>query len=99
MKTKMAMTVSMALAGILLSACSMVTVAPGARQIKVTDDADSVEHCFPLGNIELQDSRNHASVEASIMRNQASGMGADTLLVTSNEYSKHATGVAYRCKN
>jgi hypothetical protein len=94
MKTKMAL--ALALAGVLVSACAVV--APGATAVKVTNDADSVEHCFPLGNIELQDSRNHASIEAITMRNQASGMGADTLLVTSTEYSKHATGIAYRCK-
>lgn len=92
MKTKMAL----ALAGILVSACT--TVAPGADQVKVTNDADAVEHCFPLGNIELQVGRNHASIEAAAMRNQASGMGADTLLVTSTEYAKNATGIAYRCK-
>lgn len=57
-----------------------------------------MEHCYPLGDITLQEKRNHPSIEATTMRNQASGMGADTLLVTSTEYSKNATGIAYRCK-
>ena len=92
MKTKM----TLALVGILVSACT--TVAPGATQVKVTSDADSVEHCYPLGNIQLDGGRQQPSVEAIMMRNQASGMGADTLLVTSTEYSKNATGAAYRCK-
>lgn len=92
MKAKMALV----LTGVLVSACT--TVAPGASQVKVTSDADSVEHCYPLGNIELTTKRDHASIEAIVMRNQASGMGADTLLVTSTEYSKNASGIAYRCK-
>jgi hypothetical protein len=95
MRTQM----TLALMLLCLPACTVTTRAPGAAAINVTTKPADVEHCRPVGSMELLDKRTiPTSIETDKLRNQAVGLGADTLLVTSTVFSPHASAVAYRCK-
>jgi len=77
---------------IALSACT--TLAPGARDVRMVTDPGSVVNCVPVGSVYVPYNpvpTNLIGLEA----NQAVGLGANTVLVTSSFPSLQ--GVAYRC--
>jgi hypothetical protein len=71
-----------------LSGC--VTLAPGADKVKLTSDANDVKGCVAVGSVQA-DANDPLNVD-STMRNQALGLHADVVFVTSM-----SSGVGYRC--
>jgi hypothetical protein len=81
-----------ALVAIALTGCT--TLAPGARDVRMVTHPDDVAHCTPVGSVYVPYNpvpSNLIGLEA----NQAVGLGANTVLVTSSFPSLQ--GVAYRC--
>lgn len=74
----------------LLSGC--VSLAPGAKQVKVTDRAADVRGCAAVGNVRVRRHDYPLDVENSL-RNQVVGLGGNVVYRTSPW-----TGVAYRCQ-
>ena len=72
----------------LLSGC--VSLAPGAKQVKITDRAADVQGCTAVGNVRERRQDYPLDVE---MRNQAVGLGGNVVYRTSPW-----AGVAYRCE-
>ena len=91
---KIGMILLLALAAASLLGCAVVTPAPGAADLKVTNSAAEVASCTAVGNVDGRPFAANDQVNGPAqMRNEAVGLGADTLLVT----SRLSTGVAYRC--
>jgi Domain of unknown function (DUF4156) len=72
-----------------------VTLAPEAEQIKVTREAADVKGCKILGTVEAHPPYVGQQDGMNQMRNNAAGLGANILFVTS--YNVTATGMAYLC--
>ena len=91
------MRIAFALTVILASGCT-TTLAPGAREILVTRKSADVQHCSPLGSVQSTGQSVVPGDDVKELRNQAVGMGADAVLVTSPIISQSGTsGLAYRC--
>jgi hypothetical protein len=85
---------------ILLAAC--VTLAPGADKVRITKQASEVSGCTAVGNVNtLGDAQGPSQIADSSteLRNQAVGLGGDTIFVTSATLGVPNQGVAYRCAN
>ena len=94
------MRIAIVSAVILIAGCT-TTLAPGAREIVLTRKSADVEHCMVLGNVQSSGQTSIPGDDLNELRNQATGMGADTVLVTSpalNELNSTSNGVAYECK-
>ena len=76
------------------AACTTVTLAPGADRVRLTVNAADVSSCRAVGNVKAPPGSGFDS-EATI-RNQALGVGANTIFVTRN-VSGAEEGVAYKC--
>jgi len=95
---KMTLCASLVAAGIALSTgCANTPLAPGADKVKITRSADDVASCKPVGNIHL-DCENTINVGTEpIARNQAIGLGGNTVFVTGGTLGAICGGVAYSC--
>jgi hypothetical protein len=67
-----------------------VTAAPGADQVKFTNNATDVSACTTVGNISAE---AMYSLDPHVAQNLAVGLSANVVLRTG------ASGVAYRCGN
>jgi hypothetical protein len=91
------MRIAVALTAILISGCT-TTLAPGASDIVVTRKSADVKNCSPLGSVQSSGQSVMPGDDVKELRNQALGMGADAILVTSPIISQSGTsGLAYRC--
>jgi len=91
---------TLVIAAALLGACAVVTLAPGADQVRVTNKPAEVAGCKAVGNIQVPKNEQGVVDMANAMhqfRNQAVGLGANAALVTEGLADIPATGVAYRC--
>lgn len=77
--------------------CVTVTSAPGASQVRLTQNSAEVAGCTPVGNIHL--SPNDQGFSSGVMfRNRVVGFGGNTGLVTKAILaSQPIEGIAYRC--
>ena len=85
---------------ILLDACVPVTLAPGADQIRLTNQASDVGSCKALGNIQVPKNSQglvDGATAQNQFRNQAVGLGSNVALVTEGFLSIPVAGIAYRC--
>jgi hypothetical protein len=91
--------VALPLALCLLSAgcAESVPLAPGAENVTVTHNEADVASCTAVGNVVGVTDTNYVTDERREMRNQAVGLGGDTLLLTRER--DPPTGTAYRCKH
>jgi hypothetical protein len=77
--------------------CGCTTMAPGAKEIPVTRNIADVQSCKSVGSLNSVPPYLLPGDDLKQLRNQAVGLGADTILVTSPRLVSTA-GVAYRCK-
>lgn len=82
-----------------LSACALVSLAPGADKIHVTSTPSDVSSCTAVGNLQVPRTGGNVDIAnaSSQFRNQAIGLGADTALVTYGSAGVPVEGIAYRC--
>ncbi len=82
----------------LLSAGCSVSVPsePGAEGVTLTHKEADVASCTALGNVVGLADTNYVRDERQEMRNQAAGLGGDTILLTGDV--DPPKGTAYRCK-
>ncbi len=92
---------AMFMIGVCVSAClcasgciTTVALAPGASQVRITQQANDVATCKVVGNVKAP-SDAPADMEPTI-RNQAVGLGGNTIFLT-KDISGPQEGVAYRC--
>lgn len=82
----------------LLTACVTIALAPGADKVRVTSNPQDVAPCTAVGNVRIPQIANRNSPPVANpmddLRNQAVGLGGNTVFVTSAELGE---GVAYRC--
>jgi hypothetical protein len=83
---------------VIVSGC--VTPAPGADQIRLTNNPSDVAACKSVGNIQV--SKNDQGLVDSVsaqaqFRNQAVGLGSNVALVTQGFLSIPVVGIAYHC--
>jgi hypothetical protein len=79
---------------------SGIPLAPGAEQVKVTKNAGEVANCKAVGNLSDVNGGNVTDAGQRIARNQAIGLGGDTIFDTSNAFQESqgvVEGVVYRC--
>jgi len=82
----------------LIHACATTTLAPGAAQVRLTDQAGDVQHCAPVGNITpARDAKGDTFSTPANFKNQAIGLGGNTVLVTKALLGAPIDGVVYRC--
>jgi hypothetical protein len=77
--------------------CACTTMAPGAKEIPVTRNTSDVQSCKPVGSLHSVPPYIMPGDDLKQIRNQAVGLGADTILLTGPRLVSTA-GVAYRCK-
>lgn len=77
-----------------LTACT--TLAPGAKDVTVTRDPNQVAHCAAKGSLRSVPPYIAPGDDLKQLKNQAVGLGADTVLITGPRLVSTA-GVAYRC--
>lgn len=82
------------IAALALAGC--VSVAPQAVGIRVTKVAADVAACAVLGTVKAEPPYVGPNDAENQLRNQAAGLGADTLFITSMGLT--ASGMAYRCE-
>lgn len=82
----------------LLTACVTVALAPGAEKVRLTSSAQDVKSCTAVGNVrvpaDVQKNDPFTDDTSNELRNQAIGLGGNTVFVTSDALGE---GVAYRC--
>ena len=85
--------------GCLLTACTTVSLAPGADKVHLTNDAKDLSACSPVGNVLVQESQTApvAFNAANEFRNQVVGFGGNAGFVTAGSLGIPTQGVAYRC--
>jgi hypothetical protein len=79
---------------------SGIPLAPGAEQVKVTKNASDVVNCKAVGNLSNVNGGNLTDAGQRIARNQAIGLGGNTIFDTSNTFQESqgvVEGVVYRC--
>jgi hypothetical protein len=78
---------------------SSVVAAPGSGAILLTGNPADVAPCRPVGSVHVSEHNLYRRDDAPIeLRNQALGLGADRVLITSTDVAIIAGGVAYRCQ-
>ena len=81
-----------------ISSCSTFRLAPGADQVRVTNQAADVRECTPVGNIKIPDDQIALfSNQLNLARNQAIGFGGNAAFVTEGTLRNPTAGIAYRC--
>ena len=85
---------AVAIAGV-VSGCAtpMLALAPGAEQIKETQNATDVAGCRAVGNVKSEAAPLDLDTD---IRNRTLGFGGNVLFVTS-KLGQPSEGVAYRC--
>ena len=74
-----------------------VTLAPGADQVRMTQNPGDVVNCKPVGNIRVPTNSGAEIVNnESNIRNQVVGLGGNVAFMTSQGLSE-STGIAYKC--
>jgi hypothetical protein len=82
------------LAALVVMTCSCaVPLAPGADQVKLTENAADVAGCKPVGNVSTDYDLWQPERSRSQLRNKTVGLDGNTVFLTSL-----STGVAYRCQ-
>jgi hypothetical protein len=79
---------------------SGIPLAPGAEQVKVTRIAGEVANCQAVGNLGGVNGGNLTDAGQRIARNQAIGLGGNTIFDTSSALQESqgvVEGVVYRC--
>jgi hypothetical protein len=79
---------------------SDIALAPGVEQVKVTKDAGEVANCKAVGNLTNVNGGNVTDAGQRIARNQAVGLGGNTIFDTSNAFQESqgvVEGVVYHC--
>jgi hypothetical protein len=76
----------------------LVIPAPGSTMVRLTQSPADVAQCHPVGNVHVT-ARATPTVDDAVteLRNQALGLGADSVFITSTDEATFAGGVAYRC--
>jgi hypothetical protein len=85
-----------AIIGALNSGCATVALAPGAEKVRLTKNAKDVTTCKVVGNVKRAPDSSSLDSEPSI-RNQALGVGGNTVFITQEDISGPRQGVAYQC--
>lgn len=99
---------AVAVAALLLSACVTTQLKPGADQVRVTTNAETVRGCESLGNIKASDRMNggvfgqDAAEENTDrrLRNQAVALGGNVVFLdraSTGIDGSSARGEVYRC--
>ena len=86
--------------GWLLTACTTVSLAPGADKVRLTNDVKGLSACSPVGNVLVPVDRQDAPVAfnaANEFRNQVIGLGGNAGFVSAGSLTMPTQGVAYRC--
>ncbi len=85
---------------ILVGACAITRLAPGADQVRVTGAAADMAACKAVGNVQVpknaQGLVDMASAQSQF-RNQVVGLGGNAGLVTDGLVKFPSAGIAYRC--
>ena len=82
--------------GALSSGCATVALAPGADKVRLTKSAADVATCKVVGNVKRPQDSSSLDAEP-IIRNQAVGLGGNTVFITQSDVSGPWQGVAYQC--
>ncbi len=69
---------------------------PGAENVRLTHKDADIEGCEPIGTVVGLTDTNYVRDQRREMQNQAVGLGADTILFTTDR--DPPKGTAYRCK-
>jgi hypothetical protein len=104
---RLALLLLFVLAGI-VSACAWVSPEPGAESVRISASFDAVRGCEKLGTVHAQtrakvdfitrSSRKVSQELATLARNHAVGMAADTLVAEGPpSIEGHQSFAAYRC--
>jgi hypothetical protein len=84
----------------ILAVGACVTLAPGADQVRVTDNAADVTACKAVGNIQVPKNADGTVDIANAqrqLRNQVVGFSGNVALVTEGLVGVPGAGVAYLC--
>ena len=83
--------------GVATVGCATVALAPGAERVRLTNNAADVVSCKSVGNVRAHsDSPLNSEASMATIRNQAVGLGANTIFFT-GYVSGSEEGVAYNC--
>jgi hypothetical protein len=82
--------------GALNSGCVTVALAPGADKVRLTKNPADVTTCKVVGNVKRTPDGSSLDIEPSI-RNQAVGLGGNTVFISQEDISGPEQGVAYQC--
>jgi len=83
--------------GALNSGCVTVALAPGADKVRLTKNPADVTTCKVVGNVKRPPDSSSLDSEASI-RNQAVGLGGNTVFISQGGIGNPEQGVAYQCQ-
>jgi hypothetical protein len=82
----------------LLSGCATPALAPRADKVLLTQKAADVANCKAVGNINPnQGAKGTTFSTPTEFRNQAIGLGGNTVFVTNQYMGAPVEGVAYSC--
>jgi hypothetical protein len=83
---------------LVLYGCATPMLAPGAEKVHLTHKAADVINCKAVGNINpAQDAKGKTFSTPTEFRNQAVGLGGNTVFVASQYMGAPVEGVAYFC--
>lgn len=82
--------------GAMNSGCVTVALAPGADKVHLTKNPADVTTCKVVGNVKRPPGSSSLDAEPSI-RNQAVGLGGNTVFISQEDISGPEQGVAYQC--
>jgi len=78
--------------------CATPVLVPGADKVQLTQKAADVVNCKAVGNINpANDAKGTTFSTPADFRNQAIGLGGNTVFVTSQYMGAPVEGVAYSC--
>jgi hypothetical protein len=83
----------------LICGCATSVLAPGADKVQLTQKSDDVLHCTAVGNINpARDAKGGTSFSTpDEFKNQAVGLGGNTVFITHQYMGAPVEGVVYRC--
>ena len=82
----------------LIHGCATLILAPGADSVRLTQNAADVVNCKAVGNINpAKDAKGTTFSTPTEFRDQAIGLGGNTVFVTSQYMGAPVEGVAYSC--
>lgn len=83
-----------------LVACTPLVLAPGAAQVRVTDQPAEVASCTAVGNMRVpEDANGMVDVIRAVrnLQNQTIGLGGNVAFVTDGSPKFPQAGIAYKC--